>query len=100
MSYPQPSLARNNPNEREQDVEREFPLEQSKIGLVPRRKRSVHFPDRSEIRQSELTWYFSFSSFLGKSTSPQTLGEVPNANKCYEESIETNLDHSFIFLPE
>ena len=82
-------------------MEREFPSNSLKSGWSPcRRKRSVHFPDRSEIRQLKLTWYFSFSSFLGKSTSPQTLGEVPHANKCYEESIETNRDHSFIFLHE
>ena len=47
-------------------------------------------------RWSEMDRYLSFSSFLGKSTPPRTLGKGPNAVKCHNDSGETYLEFSII----
>ena len=71
-----------------------------KTSHAPRETQCVHSADRSESRQSKMERYLSFPSFHGKTTPPRTLGKVPNAIKCYDQTMEANLEHSFIVNPE
>ena len=51
-------------------------------------------------RRSKMERYLSFPNSNRKTTPPRTLGEGPNAIKCYYEEIDVNLDRSFMISPE